>query len=181
MKLEADDLKNSRKVCVASVIDVLDNRVLISFDGWDDAYDYWTDVSSPYIHPINWHQWNNMPITCPPDLSYNFTWERYLALTGSVTAPANIFNSRQPMGFEIGMKFEIVDEKNPTLIRPATVISVRGYSLQVLFDGWPTNYQFWTEDDNPDIHPINWCQKTEHPLEPPPPNGNISCLFYYYF
>lgn len=171
MKLEADDLKNSRKVCVASVIDVLDNRVLISFDGWDDAYDYWTDVSSPYIHPINWHQWNNMSITCPPDLGYAFTWERYLASTGSVTAPANIFISRQPMGFEIGMKFEIVDEKNPTLIRPATVTSVRGYSLQVLFDGWPNNYQFWTEDDNPDIHPINWCQKTEHPLEPPPPNG----------
>lgn len=55
-KLEAVDLKNSRKLCVASIVDVLDNRVLISFDGWDDVYDYWADISSPHIHPIGYHQ-----------------------------------------------------------------------------------------------------------------------------
>lgn len=68
MKLEADDLKNSRKVCVATVGDVLDNRILIRFDGWDESYDYWTDITSPYIHPINWHKQNGFSITAPPGL-----------------------------------------------------------------------------------------------------------------
>lgn len=65
------------------------------------------------------------------------------------------------------MKLEIVDKKVPTLIRPATVVQVSDYDIQVLFDGWPSSYAYWIDDDHPDIHPINWCLKTEHPLEPP--------------
>jgi hypothetical protein len=56
MKLEADDVKNSGRICVATVRDVLENRILIHFDGWDQKYDYWTDISSSNIHPINWHK-----------------------------------------------------------------------------------------------------------------------------
>lgn len=55
MKLEAVDMKNNTSmVCVATVKDVLENRILVHFDSWDDIYDYWADPSSPYIHPIGW-------------------------------------------------------------------------------------------------------------------------------
>ena len=40
MSLEADDLKKSGKVCVASATDKIDNRDLVPFDGWDKRYDY---------------------------------------------------------------------------------------------------------------------------------------------
>lgn len=69
------------------------------------------------------------------------------------------------MGFEVGMRLEVVDIKNPQLIRPAHIVECSDNDIKVLFDGWSKEYGFWTEDDNPDIHPINWCQRTKHPLE----------------
>jgi hypothetical protein len=66
------------------------------------------------------------------------------------------------------MKMEIVDRKNPLLIRPATVLDVNSYEMKVLYDGWPLIYAFWMEDDNVDIHPVRWAEKTNHPIEFPP-------------
>jgi hypothetical protein len=65
MKLEAVDRKHSSLVCVASVADVMDSRILVHFDSWDDVYDYWADVSSPYIHPIGWCHHNGRSLTPP--------------------------------------------------------------------------------------------------------------------
>lgn len=65
-KLEADDRKGTQKICVATIGDVIDSRVLISFDGFDEANNYWTDITSPYIHATNWHQDNGFSITTPP-------------------------------------------------------------------------------------------------------------------
>lgn len=60
MKFEADHLKLGRKrVGVATVGDVLDNRILVQFDGFDSTHDYWADITSPNIHPYNWHKNNN--------------------------------------------------------------------------------------------------------------------------
>lgn len=59
MKLEADHLKMGRgKVGVATIADVLDNRILLQFDGFDSSHDYWADITSPNIHPYNWHKAN---------------------------------------------------------------------------------------------------------------------------
>lgn len=66
MKLEADDIKFTRKICVATIGDVIDSRILITFDGFDDASNYWTDITAPYIHPVNWHDENGYSITSPP-------------------------------------------------------------------------------------------------------------------
>lgn len=65
MKLEAVDRKNSSLICVASVADLIDNRLLIHFDSWGDVYDYWTDPSSPYIHPVGWCEENGYDLTPP--------------------------------------------------------------------------------------------------------------------
>lgn len=59
MKLEADHLKMGRgKVGVATIADVLDNRILLQFDGFDSTHDYWADITSPNIHPYNFHKTN---------------------------------------------------------------------------------------------------------------------------
>lgn len=65
MKLEADDIKFTRKICVATIGDVIDNRILITFDSLDEASNYWTDITSPYIHPVDWHLQNGYSITPP--------------------------------------------------------------------------------------------------------------------
>lgn len=54
-KLEAVDIANSALICVATIKDILNDQILIHFDGWDDSFDYWTPVTSPLIHPINWY------------------------------------------------------------------------------------------------------------------------------
>lgn len=41
MKLEAVDKKNPSLMCVATIADILANRLLIHFDNWDESYDYW--------------------------------------------------------------------------------------------------------------------------------------------
>lgn len=41
MKLEAVDRKNPTLICVATISAVVDNRLLIHFDNWEDTYDYW--------------------------------------------------------------------------------------------------------------------------------------------
>ncbi|OTF81665.1 hypothetical protein BLA29_005128 [Euroglyphus maynei] len=43
-KLEAVDIANSALICVATIRDILNDQILIHFDGWDDSFDYWTSV-----------------------------------------------------------------------------------------------------------------------------------------
>lgn len=171
MKLEADDMKFTRKICVATIGDVIGNRVLITFDGLDKSSSYWTDIASPCIHPVNWHLKNGYSITSPPgkwrDSANRLNWSSYLRLNCAEPAPEYAFHTRAPIGFTVGMAIEIVDKRNPSLLRPATITMVDEYEIKVLFIGWPEKYAYWVDDDSSDIHPMNWAHRTGHPIEPP--------------
>uniref|UniRef100_A0A3Q3BV27 L3MBTL histone methyl-lysine binding protein 4 n=1 Tax=Haplochromis burtoni TaxID=8153 RepID=A0A3Q3BV27_HAPBU len=170
MKLEAVDRKNPGLVCVASVADVIDDCFLVHFDNWDDTYDYWCDSSSPYIHPVGWCEEQGRPLTAPqghPNPE-NFVWEEYLQETGSTAAPISAFTLRAPHGFQVNHKLEAVDRRNPMLIRVATVTDTEDYRVKIHYDGWSTQFDVWCDSDLCDLHPVGWCQRTGHPLEPPP-------------
>ncbi|XP_017280534.1 lethal(3)malignant brain tumor-like protein 4 isoform X2 [Kryptolebias marmoratus] len=169
MKLEAADRKSPSTVCVATIAAVVDNRLLIHFDNWDDTHDYWCDASSPYIHPVGFCEEVALTLTTPPEYKEpkNFSWERYLEETGSQAAPARAFKPRPLHGFQMGMKVEAVDKRNPMLIRVATVVDTEDHRLKIHFDGWSSEYDYWVETDCPDLHPVGWCQKTGHPLQHP--------------
>lgn len=96
-----------------------------------------------------------------------FNWSTYLRSNRSDTAPEHAFCTRKLTEFSVGMAIEIVDKKNPSLLRPAIITMVDEYEIKVLFIGWPEKYAYWVDDDSPDIHPINWAKKTGHPIEPP--------------
>lgn len=110
--------------------------------------------------------------------SRSFSWETYLKDTKSVAAPARAFKQRPPSGFRRGMKLECVDKRVPVLIRVATVDDVGEHQIRIKFDGWPDQYSYWTDDDSPDIHPMGWCQKTGHSLEPPLSKADSCKLTY---
>ncbi|XP_061392462.1 uncharacterized protein LOC133327934 [Musca vetustissima] len=169
MHLEAEDLNDTGKLCVASVADVLDDRIRIHFDGWDDCYDIIVDINSPYIHPCGWHEGRHQ-LVVPPDCENSaFNWQSYIRQQGSgLVASEEIFVPREPIHFKPNMKLEVVDPRNSSLIRPATVVSHKGHRVKLHLDGWPNDYCFWLEDDSPDLHPIGWCDATGHELEPPP-------------
>ena len=66
MKLEAVDKKNFSPVSVATVADTLGEKILVHFDGWDNVYDYWCDISAPTIHPVGWCKDNGQTLSPPP-------------------------------------------------------------------------------------------------------------------
>ncbi|XP_056115226.1 lethal(3)malignant brain tumor-like protein 3 isoform X1 [Rhinichthys klamathensis goyatoka] len=169
MKLEAIDKKNPSFICVATVSDMVDSRFLVHFDNWDEGYDYWCDATSPYIHPVGWCLEYGRTLTTPPDYpdEKNFSWEKYLAETSSLPAPARAFKVKPPHSFQPNMKLEVIDKRNPVLIRVATVVDTDEHRLLIHFDGWTDEYDYWTDADSPDIHPAGWCAKTGHPLQPP--------------
>ncbi|KAG7488690.1 hypothetical protein MATL_G00037020 [Megalops atlanticus] len=169
MKLEAVDRKNPCLVCVATVADIVDNRFLVHFDNWDDTYDYWCDATSPHIHPVGWCQGHGRPLTAPqghPNPE-NFLWEEYLKDTGSTAVPSQAFCMRASHRFQVNMKLEAVDRRNPMLIRVATIVDTEDYRVKIHFDGWHDKFDFWVDSDLPDLHPIGWCARTGHPVEPP--------------
>ncbi len=98
MKLEAIDKKNTALTCVATVVDVLGDRILIHFDGWEDSYDYWCDPFSPYIHPVGWCQEQGKPLS-PPNgkLAYtrlDDTFSLFLSLANGYCVRLSVHHSR---------------------------------------------------------------------------------------
>ncbi|XP_062818388.1 lethal(3)malignant brain tumor-like protein 4 isoform X2 [Anolis carolinensis] len=170
MKLEAVDKKNPSLMCVATIADMLDNRLLVHFDNWDGSYDYWCDSGSPYIRPVGYCQETGTPLITPAGYkdSRTFSWEKYLEETGSQAAPARAFKPRPAHRFQANMKLEAVDKRNPMLIRVATIVSKDDHRLKIHFDGWDPYFDFWVDADSPDIHPVGWCARTGHDLQLPP-------------
>lgn len=169
MHLEAEDLNDTGKLCVATIADVLDDRIRIHFDGWDDCYDIIVDINSPYIHPCGWHEGRQQLLVPPECENTSFKWNDYIRKQGrGVAANEELFAPREPINFRPNMKLEVVDPRNSSLIRPATVIAHKGYRVKLHLDCWSSDYCFWLEDDSPDLHPIGWCDATGHDLEPPP-------------
>lgn len=165
MKLET---MREGKLYAASIIDVLEDRVLISHDGHEELGCVWIDIKSPYLHPCNYHNTIADPECFIPP-SRPFTWKEYLKATCSKEAPSEFlfFRTRSVYEFESGLKLEVVDRVNRQLIRPATVLCRNEYKIQVIYDGFDINFAFWLDDDSEDLHPINWCEKTGHPIEHP--------------
>lgn len=165
MKLET---MRDGKIYAASIIDVMEDRVLISYDGHEELGCIWMDVLSPHLHPCNYHRSCEDPESFIPPFR-PFDWTTYLKTSGAKEAPDQFlyFNRRKPYKFEAGLKLEVVDRVNRQLIRPATVLCRDQYKIQVIFDGFDISFAYWLDDDSEDLHPINWCEKTGHPIEHP--------------
>ncbi|XP_056681211.1 polycomb protein SCMH1 isoform X2 [Monodelphis domestica] len=54
MKLEAVDRKNPHFICPATIGEVRGSEVLVTFDGWRGAFDYWCRYDSRDIFPVGW-------------------------------------------------------------------------------------------------------------------------------
>lgn len=155
MKLET--LRDG-KLYAASIIDVLEERVLVSIDGHEELGCNWLHMQSPYLHPCNYHKTLEDPESFIPPSPGPFNWNDYLKSTNSKEAPSHylFFRKRAPYEFEPGLKLEIVDIVNRQLIRPATVLCRNEHKVQVIFDGFDINFAYWLDDDSEDLHPINW-------------------------
>lgn len=98
----------------------------------------------------------------------SFNWTEYLKETNSDPVPEDAFVHRPLKDFSNEMTIEVVDLVVPRQLRIARVVDVRGDEIKIVYDGFDDKYAYWIEDDSPDIHPVGWSVKTNHPIELPP-------------
>uniref|UniRef100_A0A3Q2GA50 Uncharacterized protein n=1 Tax=Cyprinodon variegatus TaxID=28743 RepID=A0A3Q2GA50_CYPVA len=97
-----------------------------------------------------------------------FDWQDYLQSTGSHAAPASLFTRRSTdCAFQVGMKLEAVDKKNPGLVCVASVADVQGALQPFLFRSLMFRadvclgvcWSFRCDSSSPYIHPVGWCEE----------------------
>ncbi|XP_064081606.1 polycomb protein SCMH1-like isoform X2 [Macrobrachium nipponense] len=175
MKLEALDPRNLTSTCIATIVGTLGPRLRLRLDGSDNKNDFWRLVdTNNEIHPVgNCEERGGM---LQPPLGFRMnasSWPMFLLKTlhNAEVAPAHIFRTEPAAPpknfFEVGMKLEAVDKKNPQLICAATVGAVNGDMIHVTFDGWRGAFDYWCRYDSRDIFPVGWCAMSGHPLQPP--------------
>ncbi|XP_034826739.1 polycomb protein Sfmbt-like [Maniola hyperantus] len=181
MKLEAIDPLNLSAVCAATVMQILnEGYMMIRIDCYPadasgaDWFCY--HQRSPCIFPVGFALANNMSMVPPAGFTAEeFSWEEYLARTGSLAANRALFAARGHVvshGFVAGMRLECADLMDPRLVCVATVARVVADLLKVHFDGWGSEYDQWLWAHSTDVYPVGWCRAVGHrlegPLQPPP-------------
>ncbi|RXM37050.1 Lethal(3)malignant brain tumor-like protein 1 [Acipenser ruthenus] len=157
-------------LCVLSVAEVLGYRIRLHFDGFSHCYDFWVNADSPDIHPVGWCKMTGHKLQPPKAYKEDgFDWESYLTACNVQAAPKNLFKNQNttPSGFQVGMKLEAVDRKNPSLVCVASIADVVGNRFLVHFDNWDDTYDYWCNASSPHIHPVGWCQDNGRPLTAP--------------
>ncbi|KAK2902803.1 hypothetical protein Q8A67_007516 [Cirrhinus molitorella] len=175
MKLEAQDPRNTTSTCIATVVGLTGSRLRLRLDGSDNKNDFWRLVDSSEIQPIGNCEKNGGMLQPPLGFRLNASsWPMFLlkTLNGAEMAPARIFHKQEPPApeqncFEVGMKLEAVDRKNPHFICPATVGALRGVEVLITFDGWRGAFDYYCRYDSRDIFPVGWCALTGDNLQPP--------------
>uniref|UniRef100_G3PLF5 Scm polycomb group protein homolog 1 n=1 Tax=Gasterosteus aculeatus TaxID=69293 RepID=G3PLF5_GASAC len=175
MKLEALDPRNTTSTCIATVVGLTGSRLRLRLDGSDNKNDFWRLVDSSEIQPIGNCEKNGGMLQPPLGFRLNASsWPMFLlkTLNGAEMAPSRIFHKQEPPApeqnsFQLGMKLEAVDRKNPHFICPATVGALRGVEVLVTFDGWRGAFDYYCRYDSRDIFPVGWCTLTGDNLQPP--------------
>ncbi|XP_030013956.1 polycomb protein SCMH1 isoform X2 [Sphaeramia orbicularis] len=174
MKLEAQDPRNTTSTCIATVVGLTGSRLRLRLDGSDNKNDFWRLVDSSEIQPIGNCEKNGGMLQPPLGFRLNASsWPMFLlkTLNGAEMAPSRIFHKEPPSpeqnSFQVGMKLEAVDRKNPHFICPATVGALRGVEVLVTFDGWRGAFDYYCRYDSRDIFPVGWCSLTGDNLQPP--------------
>jgi len=174
MKLEARDPRNPSSSSIATVVALLGSRIQLRLDGSDNTNDFFELVDSGSIAPMGTCEKSGDMLQPPLGFRRNPSqWTSFVvqALTGATLAPKDCFKQepKDPKDnrFEVGMKLEAVDRKNPRLICPATVGDVKENQILVCFDGWKGAFDYWCDFRSRDIFPVKWCQISGHPLQPP--------------
>ncbi|XP_014834789.1 PREDICTED: lethal(3)malignant brain tumor-like protein 4 [Poecilia mexicana] len=169
MKLEGIDPLHPSMFCVLTVAEVIGCRLRLHIDGYSECYDFWVNADSPDIRPAGWCREHRHKLHPPKGHSETeFDWQDYLQSSGSLAAPPTLFTCRSTVcEFQVGMKLEAVDKKNPGLVCVASVADVINDRFLVHFDNWDDTYDYWCDSSSPYIHPVGWCEVQGRPLTAP--------------
>ena len=189
MRLEGRNPHQANAICVLRVMQTQGFRIRLRMDdhahtdtdtssgGGGGGADFWRNADSRHIFAVGHCERHQLPLRKP--FVADFDWSTYLV--GKVAAPRHLFfhhihthissseaseesKSTSAKLAKVGMKLECVDRRNPALIRVATVAFVNQLQLKVAYDGLPSSCDAWFDLDSEDLHPVRWCERTDHPL-----------------
>ncbi|MEQ2184608.1 hypothetical protein GOODEAATRI_009778 [Goodea atripinnis] len=148
---------------------VIGCRLRLHIDGYSECYDFWVNADSADIKPAGWCKEHNHKLHPPKGQSETeFDWQDHLQSSGYHAAPPTLFTCRSTdCEFQVGMKLEAVDKKNPGLVCVASVADVIDNRFLVHFDNWDDTYDYWCDSSSPYIHPVGWCEEQGRPLTAP--------------
>lgn len=110
MKVEAIDRTFKDIITVATIKDIDGNLVLLSFDGWDETYDYWAGIDDGDFQPPGTTMRAQARLSPPNGYRSFFDWASYLEETDSIPAPPTVFKSNSVFPTykgDAGIKFEL--------------------------------------------------------------------------
>ncbi|XP_012559766.2 scm-like with four MBT domains protein 2 isoform X1 [Hydra vulgaris] len=177
-KVEVCDKRNLLSMCVATIIDIVGDRLRLRYDGLDDEFpsDSWAHFLSSDIHPVGWSQLVGHTLSPPIGWKHSLTeWNEFLAedLHDSKDAPQDCFVP-ESMGtppssngsFEIGMKLEALDPFNPLCLTVASVVKILHFNYFVVgLDG--QEVFFICHSSSNSIFPVGWSKQHKVFLTPP--------------
>ena len=105
----------------------------------------------------------------------------YLTPCRSLHVPQQEPPAPEQNSFQVGMKLEAVDRKNPHFICPATAGALRGVEVLVTFDGWRGAFDYYCRYDSRDIFPVGWCALTGDNLQSPGTKGLYLSIYGWMF
>uniref|UniRef100_A0A8B7TYT2 Lethal(3)malignant brain tumor-like protein 4 n=1 Tax=Castor canadensis TaxID=51338 RepID=A0A8B7TYT2_CASCN len=147
------------------------------------SYDFWTNAGSPDIHPVGWCEKTKHELHIPKGYRKDkFVWMDYLKACKLQNAPKKLFRSRSsngpvPKEFQVGMKLEAVDRKNPSLVCVATIADIVEDRLRVHFDNWDDSYDYWCDINSPYVQPVGWCHENGRTLIAPQGEQTVWVFF----
>ena len=93
-KLEAVDKKNPHLICCATVGEVNNDMIYVTFDGWRGAFDYWTRHDCRDVFPAGWCQSSGHPLQPPGQKTYpggkQISESRIIANCDSISGKAKV-------------------------------------------------------------------------------------------
>jgi len=178
MKVEVADKHNMLSMCVATIVEIVGDRLRLRYDGLEAELneDIFCHFLSSDIHPVGWSSLVGHTLQPPVGWKRDITeWNEFLAedLQNSHDAPQDCFVP-ESMGtppnrhgqFEPGAKFEAIDPLNPSNIIVATVMKSLRFNYFIAGVDSTSAY-FICHANSKNIFPANWCRNQKINLTPP--------------
>ncbi|XP_076008335.1 lethal(3)malignant brain tumor-like protein 2 [Genypterus blacodes] len=162
----------SKVYWIATVIQLAGYKALLRYEGFehDSSRDFWCSLTTGELNPIGWCAMTSKLLVPPQDVTQNIPdWKEYLMkkLVGAETLPVDFYlklSESMKHPFKPGMRLEVVDPKGPSQSHVATVETVTGGRLQLLYTD---KTDFWCHMRSPLIHPMGWSSSVGHPTKTP--------------
>ncbi|XP_042363724.1 lethal(3)malignant brain tumor-like protein 2 isoform X2 [Plectropomus leopardus] len=181
----------SKVYWIATVIQIAGYKALLRYEGFehDSSHDFWCSLVSGELNPIGWCAMTSKLLVPPQGVKQDIPdWKEYLMkkLVGANTLPVDIYlklAESMKTSFRIGMRVEVVDPRHVSRTRVATIDSIIGGRLRLVYadqSDAPENTisDFWCHMWSPLLHPIGWSSNVGHAIKAPANSAEASASFW---